>query len=82
MCGNKIQGTDKSFINTALLLDHSIFTHLLRSPSIPFQEISPTITRSPAKVQPSSSLSLSEPEDETKKPKVPLLPPSSFEVKT
>lgn len=61
--------------------NYSIFIHLLRNPSTPSHEISPTITHSPAKVQPSSSLSLSEPEDETRKPKVPLLPPSSFEVK-
>lgn len=50
------------------------------NPSTPSHQISPTITHSPAKVQPSASLSLSEPEDEARKPQVEVPAPSSFEL--
>ena len=49
------------------------------NPSTPSKQVSPTIAQSPAKVQPSASLSLSEPEDETRKPEVEFPQPISFE---
>mgnify|MGYP002804008138 FL=1 len=49
------------------------------NPSTPSKQVSPTIAQSPAKVQPSASLSLSEPEDETRRPEVQFPEPTSFE---
>ncbi|XP_028391382.1 uncharacterized protein LOC114516179 [Dendronephthya gigantea] len=57
-------------------LDYNSAMASTEKPSSPSRYVSPSITHSPAKVQPSASLSLSEPEDEVRKTEVEPSAPS------